>query len=197
MCKLPECAPCQSLEAHLAINTVTTRTNVKKNITRDKNASNDDIEPQTNWMAGYSVEDLIQLQDADPILKIVRGWFRARERCSKEQLAYEGSEVRCFWAQWLQLREINGLIYRLNLAPKSVVPRAQLAVPAVMRAKIFQHLHEHKLAGHFGVTRTSNALQEGYYWPNHRQDIKLWCRRCHKCALTKAANCQNVRLVSH
>ena len=57
--------------------------------------------------------------------------------------------------------------------------------PKGIRSEFFKALHHGKLGGHQGVNKTLAQLKTRYYWPRMREDVQLWCARCHKCGETK------------
>ena len=46
-------------------------------------------------------------------------------------------------------------------------------------------LHGGGLAGHFGITKTLQALEGRYYWPNLRRDVRRLVGRCSICTIGK------------
>ena len=39
--------------------------------------------------------------------------------------------------------------------------------------------------GHFGVRRTFAKIRQGFFWLEHRVDVKEWCRRCYTCSTAR------------
>ena len=46
-------------------------------------------------------------------------------------------------------------------------------------------LHGGGLAGHFGITKTLRALEDRYYWPRLRRDVRRLIGRCSTCTIGK------------
>ena len=51
-----------------------------------------------------------------------------------------------------------------------------------VQQKAFQWCHEAMLAGHPGVRKTINLLQQRFWWPSLRKDTKEWVLKCAVCA---------------
>ena len=64
--------------------------------------------------------------------------------------------------------------------------RDRLCIPAVStRDFLLWELHGGGLAGHFGVTKTLQALEARYYWPDLRRDVSRLLGRCSSCTVGK------------
>ena len=64
--------------------------------------------------------------------------------------------------------------------------RDRLCVPAGSTQDfLIWELHGGGLAGHFGVTKTLQAVEARYYWPNLRRDVRRLLGRCSTCTVGK------------
>ena len=64
--------------------------------------------------------------------------------------------------------------------------RDRLCVPyGSTRDFLIWELHGDGLAGHFGITKTLQALEGRYYWPNLRRDVRRLVGRCSICTIGK------------
>ena len=45
--------------------------------------------------------------------------------------------------------------------------------------------HVHQTIGHYGQWKTSNYIQQSYWWPQMATDIEAFCRLCRKCQTNK------------
>lgn len=63
----------------------------------------------------------------------------------------------------------------------------QLVVPNVgeLRKKILREYHDTPYAGHMGVTKTLQAIQREFWWPNIKEDVKAWIASCEICQRDK------------
>lgn len=48
--------------------------------------------------------------------------------------------------------------------------------------------HYSRVAGHFGIGKTTSILQKHFYWPKMKQDIISYIQACAACAIAKPAN---------
>lgn len=48
---------------------------------------------------------------------------------------------------------------------------------------VLQSLHDEN--GHQGIERTFNIIRQRCYWPNMYKDIKTYCQKCERCAISK------------
>jgi hypothetical protein len=54
-----------------------------------------------------------------------------------------------------------------------------------MKSKILQEAHDSPLGGHRGMNKTWEAIKEHYQWPNMKQKVEEYVRKCEKCQLNK------------
>jgi hypothetical protein len=75
-------------------------------------------------------------------------------------------------SQWEEYMIQEGLLYKGN----------QLCIPKCsMRENLLKEKHSGGLAGHFGHDKTFAKLNESYFWPRMRADIKIFVDRCRIC----------------
>jgi hypothetical protein len=55
-----------------------------------------------------------------------------------------------------------------------------------MRELLVQESHGGGLMGHFGVAKTLAILQDHFYWPHMKRDVKRTCGRCVTCRQAKS-----------
>ena len=55
-----------------------------------------------------------------------------------------------------------------------------------IRELLIAELHEGGLAGHFGVTKTTNLLREKFHWPGLRKDVHKYIGKCIVCKKAKS-----------
>ena len=69
--------------------------------------------------------------------------------------------------------------YRLNHPASEKVER--LLVPHNLQEAVFQYLHHHPTAGHFGGGPTMSRGITRFYWPNMGSDVRKWVALCNDC----------------
>lgn len=67
---------------------------------------------------------------------------------------------------------------------------SRIYVPANfgVRILILQELHDSKYAGHFGVSKTSKAVDKFFWWPTLRADVKQYVVNCPVCRRNKPSH---------
>jgi transposase InsO family protein len=62
------------------------------------------------------------------------------------------------------------------------LPYPRPYVPPSLRASVVKNFHN---LGHFGYRKTSHLINERYFWPDMRREIKAFCRECEECQKQK------------
>jgi hypothetical protein len=79
-------------------------------------------------------------------------------------------------SQWTEYMIQEGLLFKGN----------QLCIPKCsMRENLLKEKHSGGLVGHFGHDKTFAKLNESYFWPGMRADIKIFVDRCRICQHSK------------
>ena len=60
-----------------------------------------------------------------------------------------------------------------------------LYVPESVRVEALRLVHDSKLAGHFGVSKTEELLSRSFWWPGYKKDVKRYVASCLTCARNK------------
>jgi hypothetical protein len=79
--------------------------------------------------------------------------------------AYEAAEnpILRDRGQWMEYMIQDGLLFKGN----------QLCIPKCsMRANLLKEKHSGRLVGHFSHYKTFSKLNESYFWPGMRADVK-------------------------
>jgi hypothetical protein len=85
--------------------------------------------------------------------------------------AYEAAEnpILIDRSQWAEYMIQEGLLFRGN----------QLCIPKCsMRDNLLKEKHNGVLAGHFGHDKKFAKLNESYFWPGMRADVKRFVETC-------------------
>jgi hypothetical protein len=53
------------------------------------------------------------------------------------------------------------------------------------KGQIRYEYHDVPLGGHRGMNRTHKAIKENYSWPNMKQEIEEYVKRCRSCQINK------------
>ena len=130
--------------------------------------------------------DWAAAQKKDPTICRVRAWYERGGVPEEEDLGAESYEVRAWAAQLPRLTMVEGVLGRWWMGPAGR-GAFQIAVPMEEREEVMHQVHGAPLSGHLGRARTLRRAQQGYYWPQFRQDITAWCARCEPCIRRKSA----------
>ena len=142
-------------------------------------------EPSTGVQVSMSAEELRRLQETDRTLEIIR-------RAVLKQQSENG----------VSFVEKEGLIYRVARAPLSrdggeLYTREQLVLPVQCRGMVMELAHSIPLAGHLGKHKTTDRVQQRFFWPTLRKDVADYCRRCEACQKTSRVKPRHAPLIYH
>lgn len=56
-----------------------------------------------------------------------------------------------------------------------------------LRTMIFFEMHKTPYGGHSGITSTYHIIKRLFYWPNMKEDLLLWVKKCDVCARNKSS----------
>ena len=127
---------------------------------------------------------LIQAQDADPDISLVKAWIHSGERPSFAAIASESHHVKFLWSQFAALQIVHGLAIR-KLQRYGLPTRRQVLLPAPLHKTAYQLAHEDRTGGHLGVTKTVASLRQRFLWPCMRRDVQVYVAACNTCAMHK------------
>ena len=83
-------------------------------------------------------------------------------------------------------KDMNDAKY--TILPNGIIARVdgRIVVPEGKRNEVLELNHDHKLAGHPGISRTLARLKERYSWPYMAIDVTNYVNKCEKCAKRKS-----------
>jgi hypothetical protein len=148
---------------------------------------------RSNWLDTFTDQELKEMQLEDEYISLVRNWVQDSTRPAFEVISNCSSTVKNLWAQFNHLSFINDKLVRKCILPDKT-ETYQLVVPTSLRRKIFQHLHQYRVGGHLGVSKTISSLRQRFYWPEYRDDIIRWCSWCERCQLRKMGHQKRAKL---
>lgn len=129
-----------------------------------------DLDDQAINMIGLCEFDWLSYQDVDreakrdPVLK------RVTQLCLEgfdQKSCRDSPAIVPFYRIRNDLALENGLLFYRN----------RIVVPAVLRSKVLEVLHE----GHQGMVLMKRTARSGVYWPNIDKDIEGWVNGCEAC----------------
>ena len=51
-------------------------------------------------------------------------------------------------------------------------------VPEIIRTKLISRHHDDSLAGHFGIAKTRELIDQKYYWPSLKKEFEAYVKGC-------------------
>ena len=136
-----------------------------------------DTLPSLTW------RELEDHQSQDPIISGVMPFIVRRRRPSRRERHGMDAKSLTFLKQWEKLRVQDGILYRETRDPVSKIKRLQLVLPASLRKKALEGVHD--LAGHQGRARTLHLARQRFFWLNMERDVREYARCCERCVLAK------------
>ncbi len=58
--------------------------------------------------------------------------------------------------------------------------KGRVVVPLSLRLRVIERFHDHKLAGHLGIAKTTGRIAARYTWPKMRADIAKLYQQLHR-----------------
>ena len=90
----------------------------------------------------------------------------------------EQASTQCTETEISSLRSQEGLLWHQD----------RIFVPQQARLQVLKTFHDHQLAGHFGVRKTTELVQRSLWWPTLRADCKDYVNSCTICQRNKGSN---------
>lgn len=103
-----------------------------------------------------------------------------------DTISSKTSTYKTLWRQWDQLEVKQGVLYRKYLKDETTC-QYQIIVPKSMRHDVLHNYHDIPTAAHLGTAKMQGRIQQAFYWPTMKDDIKQYCRSCDKCSARKTA----------
>lgn len=158
-------------------------------VTRSKKAMNDCTAKQLNLSREledlhvlpsdnkFNPNSLISAQISDPKINKLRKKAPEESCVSKLPTAY-----------YLQ----NGVLMR-KYHPKDEpidnvwLTKHQIVIPQNYRIKLISVAHDVTMSGHRGIEKTLSKLQQHFFWPKQKTDVKKFVKSCHECQIAGKA----------
>lgn len=139
--------------------------------------------PQSEVHA-LSRQELMEMQRADICLSRVLFFVERQRRPSRRERAHEAVDVLHLLRHWGRLSVQMGVLYRVSRGIISKKKSFQYVVPAVLREKVLQGVHDE--AGHQGQHRTLSLTRQRFYWQGLDRDVREYVRCCRRCVFSKS-----------
>ena len=123
---------------------------------------------------------ILNSQAADPILRQVRLWICAGKPPEKHEVRGMSAPAQQYARNFatLDLAEDGVLIMKMDTFMGA---KSRILVPDKLRDPVFRMSHEHRTAGHFGVTATIARMRKHWWYPGMATDVHTRVGVCHSC----------------
>ncbi|XP_029941466.1 uncharacterized protein LOC115383427 [Salarias fasciatus] len=131
----------------------------------------------------HTPSDLQALQEADPVLQEILGFWRRKRRPEVQERRQLSPPALALIRQWDRLVESDGILYRKVFRPDGAEMMLQLLLPVALKEEVLTQVHQGH--DHQGVERTLGLLRQRCYWPGMSSDVAQWCQACERCQVAK------------
>ena len=120
-------------------------------------------------------------QQNDKALNLFYQWLTGRNSPSTREL--QGCP-RVAWQLANQLKSLeikDGILCQRFELPKTGDHFLQQIIPQKIIHELLPSIHSSPTCGHLGVFKTTENLRQCFYWPNFKDDIKIFISSCENC----------------
>jgi hypothetical protein len=140
------------------------------------------IQLQSMWTCDHMARE----QEVDKDIGPVREALLANRKPTKNEAASWSRASRRYLQDWDRLELRDGVVWRKWFDEKGNVTGHQFLTPRTLRGEVLNYAHDHRLAGHFGVRRTTDRVRPLFYWKGISDDVDYWLRSCETCNSRRA-----------
>ena len=97
-------------------------------------------------------------------------------------IVQQAREAKTLWSFWPRLSVRDGLLQRKFISIEQQTEFWQIMMPKSHRREFIDLVHAGSTGGHFGLKKTSAAVQRRAYWSPWSSDIESYIKRCTVCA---------------
>lgn len=130
----------------------------------------------------YSNCDLKDMQLNDRVISKCVEFVKSKTVPKPSFLKKQGKRTQVLLRQLKHMDFIDGVVHRKINDPK-LGDLTQLLLPECLKDIVLESLHDQN--GHQGIERTFNLIRQRCYWPKMFMDIKNYCKKCERCAVSK------------
>ena len=131
--------------------------------------------PERVLMVGWNEHQLIQGQEAEPWIKLIRDFVKglSTEFPSDIKIARSRFKIENNILYVVQEKSFDRDIYRV-------------VIPNNLIKKALNDVHSSELAGHMGIDRTYLRARDHFFWKGMKEDVKMYVNNCHECMENKS-----------
>ena len=127
-------------------------------------------------------EELVRMQQEDPVLQEVRAWVMDNRKPDKRELRGREEAIKVYHRYFESLKMDQDILYfTMKLNDMAGMTAHRVAVPLDKAELVFAHSHSHPTAGHFGAVATVKRARRYFYYPGMMEDMKRMSINCSVC----------------
>jgi hypothetical protein len=130
--------------------------------------------------------NLSDLQKKDVEISKVRNWLEQRLRPEPLEFSFGGPMLKSLWSQRALLEVKDDQLCRKWTDKKGST--LQAIVLFSERRCVLNYSHDHKTAGHLGVTKALCRIRQSFYWPGLQRDVRRYVAGCEVCMKSKSSS---------
>ena len=144
--------------------------------------TDEEIQEQKIAALQCSKEEMLSAQGDDPDLQEVSKWVSTGTIPKAEDIRGRGEELRRYSQIAKAVKTDNrGLLVLPMSQPGTDRMVNRVLVPPRMRDAMFEMMHSHPTAGHFGMQATLMRAHKYMWYPDFRKDLQQRIRTCGPC----------------
>lgn len=133
-------------------------------------------------------EEIRKAQLSDPTLgKLVTMVENEEQRPEWKEISGFSSEFKMYWSQWKQLVVKEGILCRRWESNDGKQVNYKVVLPKKFRQTVLSELHGARTAGHLGIRKTKEKVQDRYCWVGLSKDVRAFIRKCCMCTRRKSS----------
>lgn len=133
-----------------------------------------------NTLEQLSSKDIQASQDMDPAIGPLKKALEKNKRLTRSKNDSPEAVLLLHESRKLELKD--GILYRVKekISGEQI---KQLVLPARYRQMVLRSLHDE--SGHMGVERTTELINNRFYWPRMTAEVEQYIRTCGRCISRK------------
>ena len=132
---------------------------------------------------GYTRKEIREKQNKDSDLQIILAWLEKGEEPEEGTVFSASPASKYYWINKEVFEIVQGTLCKKKRAGQLV-----LVIPDSLKVEVLKSNHDIPMAGHQGMDRTKERIQQNFYWYRMKKDIQNFVSSCHSCNINKKAN---------
>ena len=131
----------------------------------------------------WSPAGLESAQKSDPDIGFVYRLIESGvSKPTWSEIVHQSGDIKTLWSFWQRLAIRQGILQRRFESIDQKTEYWQTIMPKTYREEFVRAIHAGATGGHFGLRKTTAAVQSRAYWPTWSSDVATCLRKCPECA---------------